>query len=304
MDNNIILDPPPPPSTSSPPRKAAQLPPPHPPPPRTPPSSSISRHPSADLSFLDSIIGGGGGGGGGGISGFLRQSSSPAEFLAEINSDGYFSSFGVPPNVDYLLPSTTSFSKRPRDDSESTTSKLAPSPLKVERSTELQGEIGGLLDAELEKLTEDAVLCRVRAKRGCATHPRSIAERVRRTRISDRIRKLQDLVPNMDKESNRRYFSDVGMFNDSYPYLSDTGYPQKNLKHFVLDMVHMILSLTFSVILQISCKPILQTCWTRQSSMSSCYKNRFRSLQKIKRDAGVQCKDDSTHRIPQVSWPL
>ncbi|GAA0166634.1 basic helix-loop-helix transcription factor [Lithospermum erythrorhizon] len=202
MDNNIILDPPPQPSTSSPPRKAAQLPPPHPPPPRTPPSSSISRHPSADLSFLDSIIGGGGGGGGGGISGFLRQSSSPAEFLAEINSDGYFSSFGVPPNVDYLLPSRTSFSKWPRDDSESTTSKLAPSPLKVERSTELQGEIGGLLDAELEKLTEDAVLCRVRAKRGCATHPRSIAERVRRTRISDRIRKLQDLVPNMDKQTN------------------------------------------------------------------------------------------------------
>ncbi|KAK7404216.1 hypothetical protein VNO78_04907 [Psophocarpus tetragonolobus] len=42
----------------------------------------------------------------------------------------------------------------------------------------------------------------VRAKRGCATHPRSIAERVRRTRISDRIRKLQQLVPNMDKQTN------------------------------------------------------------------------------------------------------
>ncbi|MBA0816352.1 hypothetical protein Gohar_001027 [Gossypium harknessii] len=51
----------------------------------------------------------------------------------------------------------------------------------------------------MEKLLEDSVPCRVRAKRGCATHPRSIAERVRRTRISDRIRKLQELVPNMDK---------------------------------------------------------------------------------------------------------
>ncbi|XP_014494068.1 transcription factor bHLH80 [Vigna radiata var. radiata] len=49
---------------------------------------------------------------------------------------------------------------------------------------------------------EDSVPCRVRAKRGCATHPRSIAERVRRTRISDRIRKLQELVPNMDKQTN------------------------------------------------------------------------------------------------------
>jgi hypothetical protein len=46
---------------------------------------------------------------------------------------------------------------------------------------------------------QDGVAFKVRAKRGCATHPRSIAERERRTRISDKLRKLQDLVPNMDK---------------------------------------------------------------------------------------------------------
>lgn len=46
------------------------------------------------------------------------------------------------------------------------------------------------------------VQMRTRAKRGCATHPRSIAERVRRTRISERMKKLQDLVPNMDKQTN------------------------------------------------------------------------------------------------------
>ncbi|KAJ8449511.1 hypothetical protein Cgig2_002308 [Carnegiea gigantea] len=53
----------------------------------------------------------------------------------------------------------------------------------------------------MEKMLQfqDSVPCRIRAKRGCATHPRSIAERVRRTRISERMRKLQDLVPNMDK---------------------------------------------------------------------------------------------------------
>ena len=87
----------------------------------------------------------------------------------------------------------------------------------------------------------DSVPCKIRAKRGFATHPRSIAERVReyhviyicaktcfhkhlvwnsirnderlceniiltstccqvrRTRISERIRKLQELVPNMEK---------------------------------------------------------------------------------------------------------
>ncbi|CAN1278263.1 Ras-related protein RABA4d [Linum perenne] len=48
-------------------------------------------------------------------------------------------------------------------------------------------------------LFQDSVPCKIRAKRGFATHPRSIAERVRRTRISERMRKLQDLVPNMDK---------------------------------------------------------------------------------------------------------
>ncbi|XP_051138770.1 transcription factor bHLH130-like isoform X2 [Andrographis paniculata] len=53
----------------------------------------------------------------------------------------------------------------------------------------------------MEKLLQlqDKVPCKIRAKRGYATHPRSIAERVRRTRISERMRKLQELVPNMDK---------------------------------------------------------------------------------------------------------
>ncbi|XP_038691888.1 transcription factor bHLH128 isoform X2 [Tripterygium wilfordii] len=59
--------------------------------------------------------------------------------------------------------------------------------------------------AAMEKLLnipEDSVPCKVRAKRGCATHPRSIAERERRTRISGKLKKLQDLVPNMDKQTS------------------------------------------------------------------------------------------------------
>ncbi|KAJ4914527.1 Transcription factor bHLH128 [Raphanus sativus] len=52
------------------------------------------------------------------------------------------------------------------------------------------------------QLPEDSVPCKVRAKRGFATHPRSIAERERRTRISGRLKKLQDLVPNMDKQTS------------------------------------------------------------------------------------------------------
>lgn len=59
--------------------------------------------------------------------------------------------------------------------------------------------------ATMEKMMDlphDSVACKIRAKRGCATHPRSIAERERRTRISGKLKKLQDLVPNMDKQTS------------------------------------------------------------------------------------------------------
>ncbi|XP_047076418.1 transcription factor bHLH130-like [Lolium rigidum] len=67
--------------------------------------------------------------------------------------------------------------------------------------------------AAIEKFLQfqDAVPCKIRAKRGCATHPRSIAERVRRTKISERIRKLQELVPNMDKQTNTSDMLDLAV---------------------------------------------------------------------------------------------
>ncbi|KAG8633437.1 hypothetical protein MANES_18G104700v8 [Manihot esculenta] len=120
--------------------------------------------------------------------GFQRQNSSPADFLGDSGpgSDGYFSSFGIPSNYDYISPMDVSPSgEKARE--------------KGEQSGRVAGEVSTLMEMEIEKLLEDSVPYRVRAKRGCATHPRSIAERVRRTRISDRIRKLQELVPNMDK---------------------------------------------------------------------------------------------------------
>ncbi|XP_057959695.1 transcription factor bHLH128-like [Malania oleifera] len=54
----------------------------------------------------------------------------------------------------------------------------------------------------LLQIPEDSIPCKVRAKRGCATHPRSIAERERRTRITGKLKKLQELVPNMDKQTS------------------------------------------------------------------------------------------------------
>ncbi|XP_073135080.1 transcription factor bHLH130-like [Henckelia pumila] len=63
----------------------------------------------------------------------------------------------------------------------------------------------------METLLQDSVPCRIRAKRGCATHPRSIAERVRRTKISERMRKLQELVPNMEKQTNTSDMLDLAV---------------------------------------------------------------------------------------------
>ncbi|KAJ7947526.1 transcription factor bHLH [Quillaja saponaria] len=67
--------------------------------------------------------------------------------------------------------------------------------------------------AAIEKFLQfsESVPCKIRAKRGCATHPRSIAERVRRTKISERMRKLQDLVPNMDKQTNTSDMLDLAV---------------------------------------------------------------------------------------------
>ncbi|KAL3815055.1 hypothetical protein ACJIZ3_016323 [Penstemon smallii] len=65
--------------------------------------------------------------------------------------------------------------------------------------------------AAVEFLQFDTIPCQVRAKRGFATHPRSIAERVRRTKISARMKKLQDLFPNMDKQANTADMLDLAV---------------------------------------------------------------------------------------------
>ncbi|CAO2207213.1 unnamed protein product [Urochloa humidicola] len=120
-----------------------------------------------------------GGGGGGGGRGFIT---------------GYPISSGWE-DTSSLMSESLSGMKRPRDSSEPGQSGLTQQFSLPKTSSEM---------AALEKFLQfgDAVPCKIRAKRGCATHPRSIAERVRRTKISERIRKLQELVPNMDKQTN------------------------------------------------------------------------------------------------------
>ncbi|CAK8561009.1 unnamed protein product [Lathyrus sativus] len=58
---------------------------------------------------------------------------------------------------------------------------------------------------------QGSVPFKIRAKRGFATHPRSIAERERRIRISARIKKLQDLFPNSNKQSSTADMLDVAV---------------------------------------------------------------------------------------------
>ncbi|CAD5176711.1 transcription factor bHLH130-like isoform X1 [Musa acuminata AAA Group] len=90
-----------------------------------------------------------------------------------------------------------------RDDGgKTTTDALNPAELQI---GEARNHAAGYL------AFQDAVPCKIRAKRGCATHPRSIAERVRRTRISERMRKLQELVPNMDKQTNTADMLDLAI---------------------------------------------------------------------------------------------
>ncbi|KAB5512568.1 hypothetical protein DKX38_029596 [Salix brachista] len=137
---------------------------------------------------------------------FQRQNSSPADFLGNsgIGSDqGYFSSYGIASNYECTRANmeVSPTDKRARAvEFQNPSATYPPPPLKGEQTGPLRAS--SLIEMEMDKLLEDSVPCRVRAKRGCATHPRSIAERVRRTRISDRIRKLQELVPNMDKQTN------------------------------------------------------------------------------------------------------
>ncbi|KAL3622471.1 hypothetical protein CASFOL_033882 [Castilleja foliolosa] len=84
--------------------------------------------------------------------------------------------------------------------------------LSLPKTSSEMAEVENLLQFRPETTTP----CQVRAKRGCATHPRSIAERMRRTRISEKMKKLQDLFPNMDKQT-----STADMLDMAVDYIKD-----------------------------------------------------------------------------------
>ncbi|KVH89920.1 Myc-type, basic helix-loop-helix (bHLH) domain-containing protein [Cynara cardunculus var. scolymus] len=124
----------------------------------------------------------------------FRHGSSPAGFLNTLTSS-------TPTESDIanslMFSSSSSHNKR---------TKMDMNGLNIMESELNFGLSESALEAAaMEKMMDlphDSVACKIRAKRGCATHPRSIAERERRTRISGKLKKLQDLVPNMDKNLN------------------------------------------------------------------------------------------------------
>ncbi|GLT57433.1 hypothetical protein SLA2020_304050 [Shorea laevis] len=145
---------------------------------------------------------------------FTRQ-----DFLSQISEVNENIVDGVNSNNGHQSGSH-SFSTSFGMDSWDNTNSIVFSALPNKRAKNIDGDIYNCLNgletqfslpqttlemATVEKLLnipEDSVPCKIRAKRGCATHPRSIAERERRTRISGKLKKLQDLVPNMDKQTS------------------------------------------------------------------------------------------------------
>ncbi|KAL8229713.1 hypothetical protein R6Q57_014613 [Mikania cordata] len=134
----------------------------------------------------------------------LGSSSSPSRFLppiAETKSE--------------LQDSTFNRLKRSRDgvlkmtqngETGNYTAKLVHHMSLPKTSSEM-----AVVENFLQFQQESTVPWKTRAKRGFATHPRSIAERVRRTRISERIKRLQDLLPDMDKQSNTADMLDMAV---------------------------------------------------------------------------------------------
>ncbi|KAI4322071.1 hypothetical protein L6164_021794 [Bauhinia variegata] len=151
-----------------------------------------------------------------------RESNPENEGFAESHGNEFITGFPVGPWDDATIMSdNVTGLKRLRDDDAKIFSSLNAAETQNETGNQPAAPLAHHLSlpktsaemAAIEKFLQfpDSVPCKIRAKRGCATHPRSIAERVRRTKISERMRKLQDLVPNMDKQTNTADMLDLAV---------------------------------------------------------------------------------------------
>ncbi|KAK4799426.1 hypothetical protein SAY86_024791 [Trapa natans] len=113
-----------------------------------------------------------------------RNSGSPASNSSILNMDGE-----LVHNMAGLYPAFGQLQPHP----------FQPPPLQpvptIHQPFESQ-QTGGMIPASLN---QPAIRPRVRARRGQATDPHSIAERLRRERIAERMKALQELVPSCNK---------------------------------------------------------------------------------------------------------
>ncbi|KAK9065419.1 hypothetical protein SSX86_016802 [Deinandra increscens subsp. villosa] len=176
-------------------------------------------------------------------SNLIRQNSTPAGFLSSLTTENGFASIKrggsslsntLDNHINFSLGSSSSPSRFLPQIAENKNELQDFSSLKRTRDGVLKmpqnGETGthtpnlvhhmslpktasemAVVENFLQFQQESAVSWKPRAKRGFATHPRSIAERVRRTRISERIKRLQDLFPDMDKQSNTAEMLDMAV---------------------------------------------------------------------------------------------
>lgn len=161
----------------------------------------------------------------------LRQSSSPAEFLATSEEPTFiFNDAMTAGGGAWKLPTSPAGGKRvrfPEEISDSTTTGLSE-PATLMRHQSLPTD-GSMHEMGYDDLLDLYAPCKTRARRGYATHPRSIAERNRRSRISERMKKLQDLVPNMDKQTNT-----ADMLDEAVEYVKHLQLQVKDLSETIV----------------------------------------------------------------------
>ncbi|KAK9684245.1 hypothetical protein RND81_10G196400 [Saponaria officinalis] len=104
-----------------------------------------------------------------------------------------------PPTVSELVGSDSSYgrtNKRKVDELAETSSLNSSSPMSIDVNKPGKGKRTKTSDKAGEKPKE---VVHVRAKRGQATDSHSIAERIRRGKINEKLKHLQDIVPGCNK---------------------------------------------------------------------------------------------------------
>eukprot|EP00252_Welwitschia_mirabilis_P015994 TRINITY_DN3544_c0_g1_i1.p1 TRINITY_DN3544_c0_g1~~TRINITY_DN3544_c0_g1_i1.p1 ORF type:complete len:395 (-),score=98.88 TRINITY_DN3544_c0_g1_i1:296-1480(-) len=121
---------------------------------------------------------------------------------------------GETKNVDSLAaaPLTTTTGTQKQNEQQQNNSPLMQ-PVKHESSPKVQGGPCGIsqpeVTANVGAFPNGSAKPRTRARRGQATDPHSIAERLRRERIAERMKSLQELVPNSNKSDKASMLDEI-----------------------------------------------------------------------------------------------